>query len=164
MWIGKRITWKYFSINFGLVFRIVRLRSELCNFYKNGVVSMCFFPEKLSSYFLTFITFLCNVITFLCSLLDDHFITFLAGRCYIPMQLIYYISMQNLLHFYAGITFLCKRITFLCRYYISMQLLHFYALQGNWYTMVRGEKWANGKFLLSRSHIPSRSRPVLMIE
>ena len=129
MWIGKRITWKYFSINFGLVFRIVRLRSELCNFYKNGVVSMCFFPEKLSSYFLTFITFLCNVITFLCSLLDDHFITFLAGGCYIPMQLIYYISMQNLLHFYAGITFLCKRITFLCRYYISMQLLHFYALQ-----------------------------------
>ena len=33
--------------NFGLVLRIVRLRSELCNSYKNGVVSMFFFPEKL---------------------------------------------------------------------------------------------------------------------
>ena len=66
-----------------------------------------------------FITFLGRVITFLCSLLDDHFVTFLAVRCYISMQLFYYISMQVLLHFYAGITFLCKVVTFLCR------LLHF---------------------------------------
>ena len=65
------------------------------------------------------ITFLAKVITFLCSLLDDYFVTFLAIRYYISMQLFYYISMQVLLHFYAGITFLCKVITFLCR------LLHF---------------------------------------
>ena len=68
---------------------------------------------------LSVVTFLGRVITFLCSLLDDHFVTFLAVRCYISMQLFYYISMQVLLHFYAGITFLCKVVTFLCR------LLHF---------------------------------------
>ena len=68
---------------------------------------------------LSVVTFLARVITFLCSLLDDHFVTFLAVSCYISMQLFYYISMQVLLHFYAGITFLCKVVTFLCR------LLHF---------------------------------------
>ena len=68
---------------------------------------------------LSVVTFLARVITFLCSLLDDHFVTFLAVRYYISMQLFYYISMQVLLHFYAGITFLCKVVTFLCR------LLHF---------------------------------------
>ena len=68
---------------------------------------------------LSVVTFLGRVITFLCSLLDDHFVTFLAVCYYISMQLLYYISMQVLLHFYAGITFLCKVVTFLCR------LLHF---------------------------------------
>ena len=74
------------------------------------------------------ITFLGKVITFLCSLLDDYFVTFLAMRYYISMQLFYYISMQVLLHFYAGITFLCKVITFLCRLLHFQLLLHFYAL------------------------------------
>ena len=65
------------------------------------------------------ITFLAKVITFLCRLLDDYFVTFLAMRYYISMQLFYYISMPVLLHFYAGVTFLCKVVTFPC------SLLHF---------------------------------------
>ena len=80
---------------------------------------------------LSVVTFLARVITFLCSLLDDHFVTFLAMRYYISMQLFYYISMQVLLHFYAGITFLCKVITFLCRLLHFQLLLHFYALHGH---------------------------------
>ena len=84
------------------------------DFFGNHNITMSLLLCKFSV-----VTFLGRVITFLCSLLDDHFVTFLAVRCYISMQLFYYISMQVLLHFYAGITFPCKIVTFLCR------LLHF---------------------------------------
>ena len=133
--IDKEFTWSCSTSNYPLdcefiaIYQIFKKTLHIfISCQRNRLFNRKFIKTRLWLNLKVLITFLARVITFLCSLLDDHFVTFLAVRCYISMQLFYYISMQVLLHFYAGITFLCKRITFLCRYYISMQVLHFYAL------------------------------------
>ena len=80
--------------------------------------------------------------------MDDHFVTFLAMRCYKSMQLFYYISLQILLQIYGGITYLGRvlgrhfsssipgllfdvdqkrKVDLGSRLYISMQLITFLA-------------------------------------